>query len=207
MGGLGSGRYYWSCKTTLEDYKALYIRLWHSKKLLVPGNEFTCTWSRRGEQIAAIRIYVKATDNVLLSYRHRDAEYNWTDHNYCVQVIWSSCNYGGKRPWFICHGLGCTRRVAVLYGGAIFACRHCYRLAYKSQSENSSNRATRRADKIRERLDWEPGILNGEGLKPKGMHWSTFERLFNQHQHFVHCSFLGMTERFGLYSGMFEQIY
>ena len=25
-------------------------------------------------------------------------------------------------------------------------------------------------------MGWEPGILNGEGLKPKGMHWRTFER-------------------------------
>lgn len=202
MGGLGSGRYYWSCKTTLEDYEALDIRLWHRKKLLAPCNEFTCTWSRRGEKIAAIQVFVKNTNAVLLSYRHRDAEYNWTDHNYPIQIVWSPCNYGGTRPWFLCPVLGCNRRVAVLYGGEIFACRHCNRLDYKSQSESASTRATRRADKLREKLDWEPGILNGEGIKPKGMHWSTFERLCNQHQHFVHCSFLGMQERFGLYSNI-----
>jgi len=91
-----------------------------------------------------------------------------------------------------------------LYGGAIFACRHCHKLDYKCQSESASNRATRRADKIRERLDWEPGILNGEGLKPKGMHWKTFERLFNQHQQFVHSSLMGISDRFGLYSGLID---
>lgn len=44
-----------------------------------------------------------------------------------------------------------------------------------------SNRATRRADRLRERLGWEPGILNGTGDKPKGMHWRTSERLKASH--------------------------
>ena len=102
-----------------------------------------------------------------------------------------------KRPWFLCPALGCNRRVAILYGGAIFACRHCYKLAYKSQSETNVNRATRRADKIRDNLKWEPGILNGEGLKPKGMHWRIFERLYNQHQQLVDYALLDYQRRFG----------
>src|ERR1700730_10930955 len=71
----------------------------------------------------------------------------------------------------------CGRRVAILYGGGIFACRRCYRLAYASSRENAGGRATRRADRLRARLAWEPGILNGEGGKPKWMRWRTFERL------------------------------
>lgn len=205
MGGLGSGRfYYWDCKTTLEDYEALDIRRWSRKGLLVPGNEFTCAWSSRGEQIAAIRVFVKADNTVLLSYRHRDAEHNWTSHNYFVQVVSSPCNYGGERQWFLCPAVGCGRRVAILYGGAYFVCRHCCRLAYKSQSESSCDRATRRADKIRDRLDWEPGILNGEGLKPTGMHWSTFNRLFSQHQRFVNFAIMCFHARFGQYSDMID---
>jgi hypothetical protein len=30
-------------------------------------------------------------------------------------------------------------------------------------------------------MGWEPGILNSEGLKPKGMHWKTYERLCSIH--------------------------
>jgi hypothetical protein len=71
----------------------------------------------------------------------------------------------------------CRRRVAVLYGGEIFACRPCHNLTYPCQRKSADDRARRRADKIRARPDWEPGILNGKGLKPKGVHWRTYRRL------------------------------
>ncbi len=61
-----------------------------------------------------------------------------------------------------------TARLAVPYGGKVFACRHCHRLAYTCQREADYDRVTRRADTLRDRLGWKPGILNGEGLKPKG---------------------------------------
>jgi hypothetical protein len=69
------------------------------------------------------------------------------------------CNLGGWRAWFICPAVGCGRRVAILYGGGIFACRHCYRLADASSREDAGGRATRRADRLRARLGWHPGIL------------------------------------------------
>jgi hypothetical protein len=61
--------------------------------------------------------------------------------------------------------------------------------SYKSQSESIADRACRRADKIRETLQWELGILNGTQLKPKGMHWQTFNRLSTQHNQFVAVAF------------------
>ena len=98
--------------------------------------------------------------------------------------------------------------MALLYigGSGIFACRHCYKLAYASQRETTDNRATRRADRIRDRLGWEAGILNREGGKPKGMHWRTFELLHaepaepaehNEHNEFVNASLAGMMRKFG----------
>jgi hypothetical protein len=90
--------------------------------------------------------------------------------------------------------------VAILYGGGIFACRHCYRLAYASSRDDAGDRAARRADRLRERLGWEAGILNGEGEggKPKWMRWRTFKRLAAEHDAFVDESLARMALRFGI---------
>lgn len=93
----------------------------------------------------------------------------------------------------------CGRRVAVLYGGAIFACRHCYRLAYLSQREKPGDRAAHKADRIRDRLGWEAGVLNGAEPwnRPKGMHQTTFDHLRWKHDRFVSRALAGFAEQFG----------
>jgi hypothetical protein len=77
------------------------------------------------------------------------------------------------------------------------SCRHYYKLAYASQRETGDDRAARRADRIRDRLGWEAGILNGDGDKPKGMHWRTFNRLRAEHNDFVNASPAGIMRKFG----------
>lgn len=96
------------------------------------------------------------------------------------------------------HLPGARMRVTILYGGAIFACRHCYRLAYPSQRESDHDRAARRADKIRARLGWQLGILNGAGGKPKGMHHRTFQRLEYEHDGYVDLALAGMARLLGI---------
>lgn len=81
--------------------------------------------------------------------------------------------------------------------GGIFASRQRYRLAYPSQHETEFDRAARRAEKIRNRLGWEPGVLNGEEWKPKGMHWKTYERLTEQHNNLARESLSGSVLKFG----------
>lgn len=69
-----------------------------------------------------------------------------------MRIVCASCNLGGSHPWLICPARGRGRRVAVLYGGGIFACRHCYPLSHASAREDAGDRAARRADRIRARL-------------------------------------------------------
>jgi hypothetical protein len=63
------------------------------------------------------------------------------------------------------------------------------------------DRATRRAGKLRERLGWEPGILNCSGGKPKGMHWRTFERLPGEHDGHDNAAMAGTAAKLGLLGG------
>ena len=198
MDGMGSGRcWHYGARDTTDVYRALDVRRWHRDKLLTPGRAFGWQWSRHGKTVASIQVRAEA-DRMILTYRHRSGGGNWKDESYPVRVDWTPCSFGGERPWFRCPVMGCGRRVAILYGGAIFACRHCYRLAYPSQRETADDRAARRADSIRERLGWEPGILNGPGLKPKGMHWRTFKRLKAEHDAFVAESLAGAARRFSI---------
>ena len=50
----------------------------------------------------------------------------------------------------------------------------------------------------RSSLSWQPGILNGNGLKPQGMHWRTFERLQGEHDAHVAQSLAGIAAKLAL---------
>ena len=194
MGGFGSGRH--GGKRTTGDKWALDIRKIQRTVGLMPGKSFNWQWLRNGEPMANINILTD-TDQVTLDYRTRDRGGEWQNMNYPVQISWTPCNYGGQRAWWCCPAVGCGRRVAVLYGGKVYACRHCHKLAYRTQREPDYDRASSKADKLRDRLKWEAGILNGNGCKPKGMHWATFERLEARHDALVNQTMAGMMARFG----------
>lgn len=193
MGGWGSGRP-WG-KDTTSGRRALDIRELHRDGLLTPSQVYSLNWLRNGETVASLQIRTEA-NRVILNYRSRSDGGEWPSMGYPVYLEWTSCHFGGRRAWFCCPARGCGRRVAILYGGSIFACRHCHQLAYACQRETADDRAIRRADKLRTRLGWEPGILNGEGDKPKGMHWRTFEQLKAKHDAFVNVALMGMDRWF-----------
>lgn len=66
---------------------------------------------------------------------------DWQDMNDRVRLDRTSCHYAGERAWFRCPVRVCGRRVAILYGGKVFAYRKCYDLASPSQREDASDRA------------------------------------------------------------------
>ena len=197
MGGIGSGRRHQGGKDTTSDMRALDVRRLQRDGLLTPGRAFGWQWTRNGDEVASIQIRTEA-DHMILNYRSRSNGGEWQPMEYTVYLEWTGLHFGGRRVWFLCPARGCGRRVAVLFGGSIFACRHCHKLAYVCQRESDDDRAARRAETIRRRLEWEPGILNGDGRKPKGMHWRTFERLKATHDAYVDVSLAGMAQRFGL---------
>jgi hypothetical protein len=198
MGGPGSGSgLRSSARATIDDYRAIDVRRWAREGVLQPGYWGGWQWTCNGEVLASIQIRAEES-RITLMYRHRRYGGEWKDEEYPVRTVRTGCNFGGSRLWFVCPVSGCGRRVAILYGGAIFACRHCYQLVYPSSRENLDGRMTRRADAIRTRLGWTPGILNGTGNKPKWMRWSTFNRLYSQHELFVTRSLHAIGMKFAL---------
>ena len=148
-----------------EHCKRLDVRRWHREGVLQPGSFGSWTWSdsATGESRGSIG-YSVGDGYVNLNYSINDKPSNQQ-----IAVARTHCNYGGARPWFVCPVRG--ERVAVLFLRAgRFACRHCQRIAYASQSEDALSRAWRKQAKIETQLgpDW---------ARPKGMHHSTRERL------------------------------
>lgn len=193
MGGYGSGRKYGANCT--DDFRSIDIRRWQRDGYLEPGRRIDQQWTCKGEKVAAISVKVETGQLRLIdSYR----KYNDAGENldYPVRLQTTTCNHGGVRYWFTYPTLGCSRRVAVLYlGGKIFACRHCQQLAYKSQREAIDDRAHRRVNKIRDKLNWPRGILNPTGGKPKGMHWKTYYRLLSMHNEYSNQVLLGTAKK------------
>ena len=196
MGGCGSGRGQ-DGKNTTSDMLRLDVRLLQRKDWLISGRVIDLSWSSRGATTASIKMRTEA-DHVTLIYRTRSNGSEWKPMEYPVYLEWTGCNLGGRRAWFRCPAQGCGRRVAILYGGSVFACRYCHKLNYQCQREPDHDRAARRANWIREKLGWEPGMLNGNGSKPKGMHWRTFQRLRAEHNAFVQTSLAGIAQKLGI---------
>jgi hypothetical protein len=170
MGGYRGGR------DTTSSYHALDARWLYRKRILDRGYPSSVTWSRDGEVVSSIQVRGES-GRVMLEYTNQRYGEEREHLSYPVSLEWTRCNYGGMRPWFICPVRVCGRRVAVLYGGKIFACRHCHQLAYDSQHEARHGRALSRAQKIREKLGGSGSTAEEFPSKPKGMHWRTYDAL------------------------------
>ena len=133
MGGFGSGRY--GGRRCTDDLRPLDVRKIHRAGLLTPGRWFSWQWTCNEQVTATIGLHVEA-DRVVLEYRNQNRHHNggeWESMKYAVRLDWTECGYGGRRVWWRCPVVGCDRRVAVLFGGRVFACRQCNRAAYRSQ--------------------------------------------------------------------------
>lgn len=99
---------------------------------------------------------------------------------WAVRTTTTKAGYGA-REWYVCPH--CMKRAAKLYiGKKDIGCRECWKLHYKSQSEDKSNRMRMSIRRQRYAI-WGDGeqfcnLFNHPNTfpKPKGMRWETFER-------------------------------
>lgn len=126
-----------------------------------------------------------------------DYSYRGKPYRYDVAVTRTACNYGNYRYWWLCPK--CGRRVGVLYCAGAFVCRHCINTPYQTQLMQPLDKLFRKVEKIRHRLGWQAGIANGNQGRPKGMHFTTYWRLVDEHNRIVEnicgttCQRMGIT--------------
>lgn len=178
MGGYGSGRQRY--KQVAEDCRSLDVNRFHREGCLRPGKQGSWVWSSDSKEVGRID-YRAEVGQLVLDFRVRHGGSEWERIEETVRTTQAECTYGNTRPYFICPGVvdgrQCARRVGKLFaGGSYFLCRHCYRIAYASQSEAPCDRMLRRANKLRMALGGEPGTAYWIAPKPKGMWHRTYQR-------------------------------
>lgn len=95
-----------------------------------------------------------------------------------------------RRTWLCCPTLSCGRRVIALYFRDGFFCRRCLNLAYPSQSRSRIQRLFAQYARLEQRI----GLVEGEPIRPKGMHRRTYEPLAARART-LHDSIYGPVER------------
>lgn len=110
-----------------------------------------------------------------LIYRTRPRGGEWRDVDELIPFTSTATQFGGKRVWFACPS--CQKRCRIIYGGCYFRCRRCHGLRYESQYEDAISRAASQRHKLRKRLGYVGSLEDPFPLKPKGMHWTTYEQL------------------------------
>ena len=146
---------------------------------LTAGFQGELHWKRDDEPFGSLA-YTVEDSRVVLSYWARLGNAPREAVTQDIFLTWTPCNYGGRRPWFVCR---CRKRVAILYAiGKYFLCRHCYNLVHASVNEGKRTRAYRKMLKIRRRLGCDDNVWETHLVKPKGMPPATFRQLLDKYE-------------------------
>jgi hypothetical protein len=101
MGGIGSGRRFQGGQDTTSNYLSLDLRYLQREGLLTPGRSCNLTWTRLGRTEGAIGLQAEP-DRLILNYRYQSHGGDWRSTEYPVQLDWTPCTFGGRRPWLLC---------------------------------------------------------------------------------------------------------
>lgn len=161
-----------------DELKSVDIRHLAGEQGLEPGRITWRSWGRGGKTSATLKTEARP-GGLWVEYQTRLADDGWHTFSRLVTLERTTCHLGGERVWWQCPR--CRKRVALLYGGRELACRHCWDAAYRCQRETDEDRSLRKTDKLRRRLGWPAGVMNGMGPRPKGMHGTTYAKLLREH--------------------------
>ena len=176
MGGLGSGRR--SSRVCTDQLLSLDIRQLVRKKAHVRNTTVQVSWGSNQSQIV---LEIRSDGGALFFQNLTFPNLDRVPSAYEVRLDLTGCNFGGSRAWFRCPNTLCGKRVAILYGGNVFLCRHCWSADYRSQRESVVNRLFRRIYKIRRKMGWQGPCGYGVGSRPKYMSRQKYDRICIAH--------------------------
>lgn len=150
---------------------------------------YSLAWhnTRTKKETASMFCRITPDAAIFSYYVKRDGEHISVSHT--IPFTWTSCNYGGRRTWFLCH---CGRRVGkVFFQGERYGCRNCFNLSYQSRRDCQINRAWGKIHNIGKRLKMEdPFNVPLDYLippaRPKWMQRRRYEMLCFNLQHWYY---------------------
>ena len=175
MGGMGSGGANRK-RPHFEGLRRIDAGYLVRHRMDRPGTYSTHSWRDNWQRPTGSMQVVGGDDVVTLVYsvRNGDAE-DWRQIEERVTLTRVAKPFGGAQTYFRCPR--CSRRVATLaLARQYFRCRTCVGAAYASSQEGPTDRAMRRANKLKRRLGAEPG-LDSYYWRPKHMRQRTFARI------------------------------
>lgn len=172
MGGLGSGGAN-KKRPHFEGFRRINVGYIVRRGLHRPGTYSTHSWHDNWKQPTGSMQVVGGDGFVTLVYSVRaDETEAWQHIEERVMLAHVTKPFGGSQTYFRCPR--CNRRVMTLaLGRRYFRCRTCVGAAYASSQEGPTDRAMRRASKLKRRLGAEPG-LDSFCRRPKHMRRATF---------------------------------
>jgi hypothetical protein len=175
VGGYGSGGRN-KRHTHLEGRRRISVRHLRRHGLMQAGTLSSFSWTDNWDRPTGSIQIVGGPDSVTLVYsvRSNDTE-EWRPIEDEVEFARVPKSFGGEQVYFFCPR--CGRRVLELaLGQERFRCRICLGVVHASSQQSPTDRAMRKADKLKKLLGAEPG-LDSFYFRPKFMRQKTFERI------------------------------
>jgi hypothetical protein len=160
----------------VEDCRSINVNRWSKEGLLAEGNNSRWIWKDYQGAVKASIDVLALDDGLELSYTINPRREHPKNICYRVPIVSTKCNFGGKRPWFMCPR--CNRRVGKLFlKNEHFLCRHCNDLTYACRNESEAFRLLRKVQRTNDRLLGPAPPNELLGSRPKGMHWKTYHKI------------------------------
>jgi hypothetical protein len=181
----GSGRQYEHVEVVRQD-RPPDVTIAELRKLHLFAGSKAAQWtkkSRRGH-VTEFRAYIPVEDESLIHFGILPVDRSGKQYFFegKVELSWSNCNLGGKRPWLLCPGRfeePCGRRVGQLYiDGSYLVCRHCVGIDYLSNHADHDFRGLHRAQQILRRLGGSGSLAELFPPRPRYMHYATYHALY-----------------------------